>query len=76
MSKYGFIEVFQRVPSTSRSRESTVFVLNFHIVYISFSFSADGEQVQWSRERGRRDYLPDSSVCVDSARTSLCSANN
>ena len=24
MSKYGYLEVFQRVPSTSRKRESTV----------------------------------------------------
>ena len=28
MSKYGYLEVFQRVPSTSRYRESTVLVLN------------------------------------------------
>ena len=26
MSKYGYLEVFQRVPSTSRLRESTVLV--------------------------------------------------
>ena len=26
MSKYGYLEVFQRVPSTSRKRESTVFL--------------------------------------------------
>ena len=25
MSKYGYLEVFQKVPSTSRQRESTVF---------------------------------------------------
>ena len=25
MSKYGYLEVFQRVPSTSRYRESTVY---------------------------------------------------
>ena len=25
MSKYGYLEVFQRVPSTSRQRESTVY---------------------------------------------------
>ena len=25
MSKYGYLEVFQRVPSTSRKRESTVY---------------------------------------------------
>ena len=27
MSKYGYLEVFQRVPSTSRQRESTVIVI-------------------------------------------------
>ena len=27
MSKYGYLEVFQRVPSTSRLRESTVLLL-------------------------------------------------
>ena len=27
MSKYGYLEVFQRVPSTSRYRESTVFLM-------------------------------------------------
>ena len=26
MSKYGYLEVFQRVPSTMRQRESTVFL--------------------------------------------------
>ena len=31
MSKYGYLEVFQRVPSTSRYRESTVIM-----VYVLF----------------------------------------
>ena len=30
MSKYGYLEVFQRVPSTSRYRESTVFLSDYH----------------------------------------------
>ena len=30
MSKYGHFEVFQRVPLTSRSRESTVFLKELH----------------------------------------------
>ena len=31
MSKYGYLEVFQRVPSTSRLRESTVLVMFLRI---------------------------------------------
>ena len=30
MSKYGYLEVFQRVPSTSRLRESTLYELATH----------------------------------------------
>ena len=33
MSKYGYLEVFQRVPSTSRKRESTVF---YFIIFFKF----------------------------------------
>ena len=33
MSKYGYLEVFQRVPLTSRKRESTVYESNSCILY-------------------------------------------
>ena len=33
MSKYGYLEVFQRVPTTSRYRESTVFVPLEHVIF-------------------------------------------
>ena len=33
MSKYGYLEVFQRAPSTSRQRESTVFLFFFAHIY-------------------------------------------
>ena len=32
MSKYGYLEVFQRVPSTSRERESTVPISNSYMI--------------------------------------------
>ena len=36
MSKYGYLEVFQRVPSTSRKRESTVFQNSLQEVRLVF----------------------------------------
>ena len=44
MSKYGYLEVFQRVPSTSRSRESTVFI----ILFLSFGGSGKGRNFKIS----------------------------
>ena len=35
MSKYGYLEVFQRVPLTSRLRESTVYFFILQILYSS-----------------------------------------
>ena len=35
MSKYGYLEVFQRVHSISRYRQSTVFVI---VVFTSYTF--------------------------------------
>ena len=39
MSKYGYLEVFQRVPLTLRYRESTVFGSDVLIMLILFSIS-------------------------------------
>ena len=38
MSKYGYLEVFQRVPSTSRKRESTVYHLCFALMIYPIHF--------------------------------------
>ena len=45
MSKYGYLEVFQRVPSTSRYRESTVDVF-FFFFFFFFLWKGGGGVIQ------------------------------
>ena len=49
MSKYGYLEVFQRVPSTSRKRELTVYTYNKSI----FCFQKEPPKVDKKDGKGQ-----------------------
>ena len=52
MSKYGYLEVFQRVPSTSRERESTV-----HLLFLMMNKNVANNSDQTSEVQSGHSYL-------------------